>query len=198
MRKMTPSPADVAVLLATRLAGRGSADRIEAVARHLCDPGDLGDPGDIAARLVSAVEEGHVRVRGQERRHSLTPAGDAELSRLLADQADAAGLSDLRAAYEEFLPLNQRFLALLSSAPAMEKPAALAGLVEELAPVLATLEELLPRFGGYRGRFESALRNARQDPAWIESPRVDSIHTVWFELHEHLLATLGRDRTDER
>ena len=27
---------------------------------------------------------------------------------------------------------------------------------------------------------------------------VDSVHTIWFEFHEHLLATLGRDRTSER
>jgi pyruvate,orthophosphate dikinase len=33
---------------------------------------------------------------------------------------------------------------------------------------------------------------------WIARPTIDSYHTVWFELHEHLLATLGRTRTDER
>ena len=35
------------------------------------------------------------------------------------------------------------------------------------------------------------------DAEWITSPTRDSIHTIWFELHEHLLATLGRDRTTE-
>jgi hypothetical protein len=27
---------------------------------------------------------------------------------------------------------------------------------------------------------------------------IDSYHTVWFELHEDLLATLGRQRSQER
>ena len=29
------------------------------------------------------------------------------------------------------------------------------------------------------------------DPDWFTRPTVDSYHTVWFELHENLLATLG-------
>ena len=32
----------------------------------------------------------------------------------------------------------------------------------------------------------------------LDAPGLDSIHTVWFELHEHLLASLGRARVDER
>ena len=35
------------------------------------------------------------------------------------------------------------------------------------------------------------------EPAWVTRPRVDSCHTVWMELHEDLLATLGIDRGDE-
>ena len=29
---------------------------------------------------------------------------------------------------------------------------------------------------------------------FVASPRVDSLHQVWFELHEDLLVTLGRER----
>ena len=189
---MTPSPADVIVLLAVRLAGRATADRVDAVARH------LGGPGDVGARLDAAVEEGRVRVRGQERRHSLTPAGEAELSGLLAAQTDAVGRADVMVAYKAFLPLNRRVLALLGSEADAPRLAALAALVDELRPVLASLEDQLSRFGRYGARFELALQRAGDDDAWIESPAVDSVHTVWFELHEHLLATLGRDRTSER
>jgi hypothetical protein len=32
---------------------------------------------------------------------------------------------------------------------------------------------------------------------WFTSPLVDSYHTVWFELHEDLLATLGLERAEE-
>ena len=36
------------------------------------------------------------------------------------------------------------------------------------------------------------------DTRFVASPRVDSYHSVWFELHEDLLATLGFERTGER
>ena len=35
---------------------------------------------------------------------------------------------------------------------------------------------------------------------WVDEPKIDSCHTVWFELREdlHLLATLGLERGGER
>ena len=62
----------------------------------------------------------------------------------------------------------------------------------------AALSSQLSRFDGYAKRFAVALGSAVADPHWIASPSVDSVHTIWFELHEHLLATLGRSRADER
>jgi hypothetical protein len=32
---------------------------------------------------------------------------------------------------------------------------------------------------------------------WLTKPIMPSYHTVWFELHEDLLATLGIDRASE-
>ena len=32
---------------------------------------------------------------------------------------------------------------------------------------------------------------------WFTKPVIDSYHTVWFELHEDLLATLGIERASE-
>ena len=32
---------------------------------------------------------------------------------------------------------------------------------------------------------------------WFDKPLIDSYHTVWFELHEDLLATLGLERSTE-
>ena len=31
---------------------------------------------------------------------------------------------------------------------------------------------------------------------YVSSPTLNSVHTVWFEFHEDLLRTLGRDRTE--
>ena len=38
----------------------------------------------------------------------------------------------------------------------------------------------------------------RGDTDWFTKPTIDSYHTVWFELHENLLATLGIERGQER
>ena len=35
------------------------------------------------------------------------------------------------------------------------------------------------------------------DQRFIASPRVDSYHSVWFELHEELILLAGRTRADE-
>ena len=37
----------------------------------------------------------------------------------------------------------------------------------------------------------------RGETDWLTKPIIDSYHTVWFELHEDLLATLGLERGHE-
>jgi hypothetical protein len=50
----------------------------------------------------------------------------------------------------------------------------------------------LARFRGYDDRFTAALARVEQgELTWVARPRVDSCHTVWMELHEDLIATLG-------
>jgi pyruvate,orthophosphate dikinase len=80
------------------------------------------------------------------------------------------------------------------------------------AQVLARLSELhhdavawmvpltaaFARFGRYQGRLEWALTVAQGgDQRYVASPRVDSYHSVWFELHEDLIRLIGRRRSDE-
>ena len=38
---------------------------------------------------------------------------------------------------------------------------------------------------------------AAGDGDWFTKPTIDSYHTVWFELHENLLSTLGIERGHE-
>jgi pyruvate,orthophosphate dikinase len=68
--------------------------------------------------------------------------------------------------------------------------------VDEVAdPATSALE----RFASYRTRFDHALGRLRAgDLDWFTRPMIDSYHTVWFELHDDLLATLGLDRAAER
>ena len=74
----------------------------------------------------------------------------------------------------------------------------LAALHERVQPVLADLREALDRYRPYGERFRAALGEVLAgDGRYVADPMVSSYHTVWFELHEDLLATLGIDRASE-
>ena len=63
---------------------------------------------------------------------------------------------------------------------------------------LCGITEHCGRFEDYRARLERALDRARAgDQRYVASPRVDSYHGVWFELHEELIRLAGRRRSDE-
>src|SRR5207247_2537654 len=63
---------------------------------------------------------------------------------------------------------------------------------------LASVERRSPRLGRYRARLAAATQAAANgDTRYIASPRVDSFHGVWFELHEDLILLAGRTREDE-
>ena len=70
---------------------------------------------------------------------------------------------------------------------------------DQVVPVTTALAGTLSRFIGYTDRLTAAHERVRAgDHDWITRPVIDSYHTVWFELHEDLLATLGRERSQER
>ena len=146
---------------------------------------------------------------------TLTPAGHAELERRLADELDAFGLRERVAGYyERFRPLNERLLAIITDWQVRPTPdgsvelndhsdpdadaavlARLGALDDEAGPLCDELGVALARFGGYRHRLAVARRRLESgETAYLDGMRVDSYHLVWFELHEHLLATLGIPR----
>jgi hypothetical protein len=68
-----------------------------------------------------------------------------------------------------------------------------------LQPVCAGLAAALARFAGYTERYSAALdRVDRSERSWVAQPKIDSCHTVWMELHEDLLSTLGLERGSYR
>ena len=81
-----------------------------------------------------------------------------------------------------------------------------AGVVDDLArlqrradPVVDELAGTLARYGGYGPRLRRAVEHVEAgDGDWFTKPSLPSYHTVWFELHEDLLTTLGLDRTPRR
>jgi hypothetical protein len=63
---------------------------------------------------------------------------------------------------------------------------------------LAPIEPASRRLAGYRERLARAIERARGgDQRYVASPRVDSFHGIWFELHEDLIQLAGRTRADE-
>jgi hypothetical protein len=69
---------------------------------------------------------------------------------------------------------------------------------ERVGPILRRLAEKVTRFAEYRPRLTDALRRVHDgENDWFVSPRIDSYHTVWMQLHEDLLLALGRERHDE-
>ncbi len=143
----------------------------------------------------------------------LTPQGRADHEKRLADELDAAGTrAEIEAIYGRFVELNPGLLQVCTDwqvrdgvlndhtdgAYDAEVVARLGDLHERALPVVTALAEALDRFGGYRPRLQWAVDHVRcGEGAWFDKPLTDSYHTVWFELHEDLLATLGLQRATE-
>ena len=149
---------------------------------------------------------------------SLTERGRVEGERRLAAELDSTGRRDVvHRTYLEFLDLNSRVLRAVTdwqTRPVPGLPFAandhqdlrwdarvlqrLAEVGGELVPLAGTLARCLDRLAGYSGRYEAALARARAgEREWVDGIGRDSCHTVWFQLHEDLLATLGRTRGHE-
>ncbi len=80
-----------------------------------------------------------------------------------------------------------------------EVTARLERLHERAAPAVRRVSRHVERFGVHERRLRHAFRRVVDDGAadWFTSPRIDSYHTVWNQLHEDLLLALGRSRSDE-
>jgi len=145
---------------------------------------------------------------------ALTPAGRAAQEAALKDELDAYGARDeVLGAYKRFLDLNIDLLTICT-AWQMKNETTLndhadaeydAGVIDQLRalhgklePILDDLEATLSRYRGYRPRFDDALAKiGAGDIDWFAKPLIDSYHTVWFQLHEDLLTTLGIERSQE-
>jgi hypothetical protein len=146
---------------------------------------------------------------------ALTELGREQDNRSLAVELAQAGARDSVAqAHAAFVELNSRFLTAITNwqiRPIPGDPLAvndhsdwrwdenvlksLAGLSRSMRPIGDQLADDLSRFGGYPDRFRAALERVdRGQRNWVDGSRIDSCHTVWFELHEDLLSTLGLER----
>jgi hypothetical protein len=143
--------------------------------------------------------------RGSERAARLRELRDRpRLAPGSREEAECARL------YKAFLPLNREVLQMCTDwqirpagAPNDHADAAydwsvidrLEALDDRVGPLLRRLGDADARFAPYRDRLRAARqRVVRGERDWLTSPRVDSYHTMWMELHECLLAALGRER----
>jgi hypothetical protein len=63
--------------------------------------------------------------------------------------------------------------------------------------VLDQIASALPRMRVYRNNLLAALEKAEDGAvAWVSDAKIESYHTLWFELHEDLLRVMGREREE--
>ncbi|MEA2167142.1 MAG: hypothetical protein QOF76_442 [Solirubrobacteraceae bacterium] len=125
----------------------------------------------------------------------------AHAAALAGEAVDRAGLKEI---YAGFLEANEPFKTLTSKWQEADEDARwnlldeVSGLVESVSPALEKTAAALPRFGDYKGRLAAALERVEAGEFdWMASIRLESIHTVWMELHEDYLKTLGISREEE-
>ena len=174
------------------------------------------DLPSVEAELSDLAEAGLARFRdGRLTGWMLTSEGRTECERTLAAEVGSCGVADgVRAAYERFLALNDDMLRICTDWQTKDGGQQLndhgdaaydravidrlATLHVEAMPICDDLAALLERFARYGPRLERALARVQAgETDYFTKPVIDSYHTVWFELHEDLLATLGIERTKE-
>ncbi len=192
---------ELTVLQAVRLKGRTNEADLVAT---------LGEgPAGVAAMLEQLTAAG-LLVQGKTLR--LSPEGRERLNTLLAEERSGVDQSVLAKAYDDFRLVNNEFKALVSDwqlkdgqPNSHDDPEYDAGVLnrldgvhQQVLPIIATLVTLLPRLNTYATKLSSALAKVKAgETTWLARPIIDSYHTVWFELHEELIAASGLTREDE-
>jgi hypothetical protein len=164
-----------------------------------------------AVIVTQLVDEGLVTpVRASIR---ITTKG-RELHEAWARVPSGTAIEDaLRRGYDRFLRLNAEFLRLChdwqvrpGNVPNVHDDVRydwavvdrLGRIDERVAPILRRVARSLERFDEYPRRLRRARKRVEDgEQDWFTSPRVDSYHTVWMQVHEDLLLALGLERKDE-
>ncbi len=181
----------------------------DAVARAL-----LSTPAEMAAVLDRLVADGLAELAAGSFR--LTADGKVVGRERIALDADRWGVANATAALDAFLALDARMKGTVTAWQMRDVDGTqtfndhadaaydarvlgdLAALHADASTWLRPLVAGLPRLAAYLERLERAAAAAGTgDGRFVASPRVDSYHGVWFELHEDLILLAGRSRADE-
>lgn len=187
--------AEALLLHALRVKGAASAADLEAASG--VDGAAARVEPLIAKGLVSRAGAGEGAVFG------LSEAGRERDAELVAAAVPPPVRAEIGAAYDaDFLPVNAEFKALCASWQAegesFELLEQLLAVHERVDGFLAGAAGPVPRLGRYRERLARALDKVQDgDGDALVGAVGPSYHNIWFELHEDLLASLGRSRADE-
>lgn len=188
--------------------------------RQLADPEQLAaiidqDVDDVKVALERAVEE--KTAMGAKGSYMITPAGRALLDESYPDWFAAERSSaEITAAMDRFEEgVNRQVLKLTTDWQTVEVDGGrepndhsdadydakvidrLAKVLDRTADVLAPLIEARPEVERFLERAGDALTRADAgETDYVSGVRVDSFHTVWFQLHEHILRITGRERPE--
>jgi pyruvate,orthophosphate dikinase len=169
---------------------------------------------EASALLDLLVADGLAEMAGGSFR--LTADGKAVAGELIALDRATWGVTNAEAALDAFLGLDQRVKETVTAwqmrvvdgvqafndhSDAAYDDGVLSRLValhDEAENWIRPLEARLPRLATYRERLAGAAAAAAGgDARYVASPRVDSYHGIWFELHEDLILLAGRSRAGE-
>jgi hypothetical protein len=151
----------------------------------------------LAEGLVSCAGEGEGTIFG------LTEAGRGRDAELVAAEVPPPVREQVGEAYDaRFLPVNAEFKALCASwqsdGESFELLEVLLDVHKRVDGFLAGAAAPVPRLGRYRERLTAALDRVQDgDGEALVGAVGPSYHNIWFELHEDLIASLGRSRADE-
>jgi hypothetical protein len=177
--------------------------------------GILGLGAEEVRKVLAKLLEGK-RVIEAQGKYLLTPparmALDSEYSRLYADLRANA---EFKAGYEGFERLNGSLKQLITDWQTIGVSGErvpndhgdkdydgkiidrLGELHERAEVVLTQLASVLPRLRIYRDKLFDALEKAEDGAIqWVSDAKIESYHTLWFELHEDLLRLMGRERKE--
>jgi len=193
------------VLHGLRCTGAAAASRVAEAVRL--------PVSEVESELIDLGIEGLVSYTGGAfAGWSLTDAGREEVAARLARELDEAGArATVEHAHRRFGELNPQVLdactdwQLRSRLPSelndhtdrgydAQVLRRLTVLDERAQQLCAGLSATLSRFAPYAGRLTDALERAQAGDTAAVTDRTDSYHSVWFQLHEDLLVTLGIPR----
>ncbi len=201
-RKVTPDDCLIPLAIKGLAPAQGVADAV------------LSTPDDVTPILDQLVVDGlATTVAGAYR---LSESGTTRANDLRAAERDAWGTDRAIAALDAFLDLDHRMKSAVTAWQLRDDAegqvvndhsdaAYDAAVLERLASIhadtvawLTPLEAGPARLADYGVRLGRAIEQALGgDHRYVASPRVDSYHGIWFELHEDLIQLAGRTREEE-